>query len=300
MKKVLVICGPTSVGKTSLSVLLAKALNGEVINGDSMQVYKEMNIGTAKIKEEEKQGIEHHLFDIRNINESFSVAEFQKLVREKIDEISSKGKLPIIVGGTGLYLKAGLYDYSFQENKKVDYGLEDKTSEELFNILTTLDSQTAQTIHPNNRKRIIRAIELFYETGLGKVEIGKQQKHQPIYDVIFLGLTRPRPMLYQMIDERVDQMVEEGLVEEVKYIYENASKESTALQAIGYKELFGYFENQKTLEQAITEIKMNTHKFAKRQYTWFNHQMDVKWIDVQDKSKQDVLKEAKELLKGWC
>ena len=141
---------------------------------------------------------------------------------------------------------------------------------------------------------------MFYETGLGKVEIGKQQKHQPIYDVIFLGLTRPRPMLYKMIDERVDQMVEEGLVEEVKYIYENASKESTALQAIGYKELFGYFENQKTLEQAITEIKMNTHKFAKRQYTWFNHQMDVKWIDVQDKSKQEVLKEAEEMLKGWC
>ncbi len=300
MDKVLVICGPTCVGKTSLSINLAKALNGEIINGDSMQVYKEMNVGTAKISEKEKEGIAHHLFDIKNIQQSFSVAEFQKLIRQTISETTEKHKLPIIVGGTGLYLKAGLYDYLFQENQPTDYKLDVKTTEELYLQLQELDEKTALTIHPNNRKRIIRAIELFYETGVGKEGLNKLQEHKPLYDVIYIGLTRPRSELYTLIDERVDKMMSQGLEQEARYVLTNASANSTALQAIGYKEFRSYLEGNSTLEEVAAAIKSNTHKFAKRQYTWFNHQMDVKWIDVQNKTIEQIEKEALTIIEsGW-
>lgn len=299
MQKVLIICGPTCVGKTSLSIEIAKKYNGEIINGDSMQIYQEMNIGTAKIKDGEKCGVPHHLFDIKTIKESFSVAEFQTLVREKIDEISSRGKLPIIVGGTGLYLKAALYDYEFTETEKKDYNLESKTTEELYSLLQSIDEKTAATIHPNNRKRIIRAIEVVYESGEGKEDIRSKQQHKPIYNTLFIGLTRPRPILYSMIDERVDIMINEGLEKEVKYILDNASSNSTCLQAIGYKEFIPYFASLKTLDEVIYDIKMNTHKFAKRQYTWFNHQMNTKWIDVQDKTLDSILSECSKLMEEW-
>lgn len=299
MEKVLVICGPTCVGKTKTSVKLAKLFNGEIINGDSMQVYKDMNIGTAKIKEYEKDGVIHHLFDICNINEDFSVAQFQKLVREKITEISNKNKLPIIVGGTGLYLRAGLYDYNFNETKKTDYGLEEKSNEELYSLLTQLDKETASTIHPNNRKRVIRAIEVYYENnGVGKVELIKTQNKKPIYDVLYLGLTRDRKHLYELIDQRVDQMIKDGLINEAKYIFENATSK-TARQAIGYKELFDYFKNTKSLDECIYRIKMNTHKFVKRQYTWFNHQVDTKWVDVENKEFNQIIEDCSIIIKEW-
>ncbi len=296
MQKVLVICGPTASGKTGISIDLAKHFNGEIINGDSMQIYKEMNIGTAKVTKEEMSDIPHHLLDIKTIKESFSVAEFQKLVREKIEEISSRGKLPIIVGGTGLYLKAALYDYDFKEADKKDYGLEDKTLEELNKLLEELDPNTFNKIDKNNRKRVIRALEIYYETGVGKELINSTQLHQPIYDVLFLGMTMERTKLYARIDQRVELMIKDGLADEVKYIYENAADDSTCRQAIGYKELFPYFEGKSTLDECIKRICFSTHQYAKRQYTWFNHQMDVKWIDTGNESYKD---DAFNLVEGW-
>ena len=255
MQKVLVICGPTCVGKTDISIDLAHQLNGEIINGDSMQVYKEMNIGTAKITKKEMSDIPHHLFDIKTIKESFSVSEYQKLVREKINEICSKGKLPIIVGGTGLYLKAALYDYEFTEEEKINYNLEQRTNEDLYAELLEKDPKTAKNTHINNKKRIIRALEILYKNGLGKEDLNKTQEHEPIYNVFYLGLTKDRESLYKAIEERVDKMAEEGLIDEAKYIFENASQTSTCLQAIGYKEFFDYFKGNYSLDLAIYNIK---------------------------------------------
>ncbi len=300
MQKVLVICGPTCVGKTSLSIKLAKLLNGEIINGDSMQVYKHMDIGTAKIKENEKDGVIHHLFDFKELDESYSVAEYQKLVREKIEEVSNKNKLPILVGGTGLYLKAALYDYSFKEKEDhVNYGLEDKSNEEIYALLSSLDNKTAKTIHINNRKRVIRAIEIYYENGIGKEDINKLQTHSPIYDVYYLGLRRDRKELYKLIDERVDQMIKEGLINEVKYVYEHSSYPSTCMQAIGYKEFIDYFEGKATLEYCIQRVKFNTHQYVKRQFTWFNHQINVNWVDVDNLNSDEIVQSSLDLLKDF-
>jgi len=295
MQKVLVICGPTCVGKSSFARFLAKELNGELINGDSMQVYQEMKIGTAKESEKEMKEIPHHLFDIKTIKESFSVAEFQRLLRKKIDEIEGRNHLPIIVGGTGLYLKAGLYDYEFLEKGDTDLGLNQKSTKELYDILNDIDAETAKEIHPNNRKRIIRAIELFYETEIGKSGLNKKQKHEPIYDVIYIGLTREREQLYKLINERVEEMFNKGLEEEARYIIATASKDSTALQAIGYKEFIDCDDTELIKEN----IKRNTRRFAKRQYTWFNNQMKVRWVDVENKTNEGIYDEIKEELGEW-
>lgn len=295
MQKVLVICGPTCVGKSSFARFLAKKLNGELINGDSMQVYKEMKIGTAKESENEMMEVPHHLFDIKTIKESFSVAEFQRLLRQKIDEIEARKHLPIIVGGTGLYLKAGLYDYVFLDKSDINLDLNQKSTQELYEILSDIDAETAKETHPNNRKRIVRAIELFYETEVGKSGLNKQQKHEPIFDVIYVGLTREREQLYKLINERVDEMFENGLEEEARYIIKNASKGSTSLQAIGYKE----FIDCDDIELIKENIKRNTRRFAKRQYTWFNNQMKVRWIDVEDKTNEDIYNEIKAELGEW-
>lgn len=295
MTKVLVICGPTGVGKSDFGRYLAKQYKGEIINGDSMQVYKEMNIGTAKDSLKDREEIPHHLFDIKTIKESFSVAEFKKLLSKSIKEVADRGHLPIIVGGTGLYLKAGLYDYEFKDKGNEKHNLESKTTEELYALLEMVDPETSQEIHPNNRKRIIRAIELFYETGIGKSGLNKIQEHKPVYDVLFIGLTRPREELYKAIDERVDKMMVAGLEQEARYVLENADKSSTALQAIGYKEFLNCYDN----EEIKSRIKLNTRRFAKRQYTWFNNQLPVYWVDVQGKDKDDILKDIKERLEGW-
>ena len=295
MQKVLVICGPTCVGKSSFARFLAKKLNGELINGDSMQVYKEMKIGTAKESENEMMEAPHHLFDIKTIKESFSVAEFQRLLRQKIDEIEARKHLPIIVGGTGLYLKAGLYDYVFLDKSDINLDLNQKSTQELYEILSDIDAETAKEIHPNNRKRIVRAIELFYETEVGKSGLNKQQKHEPIYDVIYIGLTREREQLYKLINERVDEMFENGLEEEARYVIKNASKGSTSLQAIGYKE----FIDCDDIKLIKENVKRNTRRFAKRQYTWFNNQMKVRWIDVEDKTNEDIYNEIKAELGEW-
>lgn len=284
MDRVIVIVGPTGVGKTKLSIELAKKYNGEIINGDSMQVYKEMNIGTAKIKEEEKEGIPHHLFSILSFNESNSIYDFQKLVRNKIEEITKRNKLPIIVGGTGLYLKACLYDYTFNETKEDNELLkkyEDYSNEDLHKELKKLDELTASKVHPNNRRRVLRAIEICLSNNESKSDLEAKQEHKLLYEATIIGLTIDRKVLHSIQDKRVDQMINEGLLEEVKSLIKKEDfLNNTASQAIGYKEFIPYFNEEISLEEAINQVKIHTHQYAKRQYTFFNHQLNVNWVEV--------------------
>ncbi|CUN96715.1 tRNA dimethylallyltransferase [Turicibacter sanguinis] len=295
---VLCIVGPTAVGKTKMSVELAKQLNGEIISGDSMQIYRGMDIGTAKATMDERQGIPHHLIDEKNPDEPYSVAAFQQTVRAKMEEIKSRGKLPIIVGGTGLYIKSVLYDYEFageSESKEIDeakYG--HLSNEELHAKLAAVDEAGAKDIHPNNRKRVIRALEIYETSGVKKSEMIEKQEHKMIYDACLIGLTDDRNVLYDRINKRVDTMYETGLVEEVKALFdEGIPAESQSIRAIGYKELYDYFKGLISLEESKELIKRNSRRYAKRQYTWFNNQMDVTWfkVDVQhfDKTVKEVL-----------
>lgn len=302
MQRVVVIVGPTGVGKTKLSVELAKRLNGEIINGDSMQIYKEMSIGTAKIKEEEKEGIPHHLFSILSINESNSIYEFQTLVRNKISEIASRNKLPIIVGGTGLYLKACLYDYEFKEsssNDEIIKKYENYSNEELHLELVKLDKETSEKVHPNNRRRVLRAIQIALENDENKSSLEAKQEHKPIYDAVIIGLTLDRKVLHHRQDLRVDQMMEEGLLNEVEALVNNeAFLSNTASQAIGYKEFIPYFKNEITLEEAINQVKIHTHQYAKRQYTFFRHQLNVNWVEVDLENFNNVVETANNIIDG--
>ena len=295
---VLCIVGPTAVGKTKMSIELAKQLNGEIISGDSMQIYRGMDIGTAKATMDERQGIPHHLIDEKNPDEPYSVAAFQQTVRAKMEEIKSRGKLPIIVGGTGLYIKSVLYDYEFageSESKEIDeakYG--HLSNEELHAKLAAVDEAGAKDIHPNNRKRVIRALEIYETSGVKKSEMIEKQEHKMIYDACLIGLTDDRTVLYDRINKRVDVMYETGLVEEVKALFdEGIPAESQSIRAIGYKELYDYFKGLISLEESKELIKRNSRRYAKRQYTWFNNQMDVTWfkVDVQhfDKTVKEVL-----------
>ncbi|WAA13516.1 tRNA (adenosine(37)-N6)-dimethylallyltransferase MiaA [Fervidibacillus halotolerans] len=286
-EKLLVIIGPTAVGKTKLSIDLAKKLSGEIISGDSMQIYRGMDIGTAKISPDEMEGIPHHLLDIKNPDESFSVAEFQQLVREKITEISNWGRLPILVGGTGLYIQSVIYNYQFPNVEgKLREQLEKQAEQEgidfLYRKLLNIDHEYAQLIHPNNKRRVIRALEVYYSTGKTMTEWQKNQMKDPIYDSLIIGLTMERNRLYERINERVDEMIDNGLVQEAKMLYDQGLTDVQSTQAIGYKELFDYFDGKVTLEEAISNLKQNTRKFAKRQLTWFRNKMDVHWFDATD------------------
>lgn len=275
MKKVVVIVGPTGVGKTKLSIELAKILDGEIINADSTQIYKGMDIATAKVTEEEMQGISHHLLDIKNIDEDYSVYDYQKDARIVIDDIISRGKTPIMVGGTGLYIKAALYNYEFNENRVIN-NYEDLTNEQLYEMLLKIDPNT--NIHMNNRKRVIRAINFYKENNIPISSKPKSDKL--LYDVIFLGLTTDRNILYDRINRRVDLMLEQGLLDEAKRIYDTGIRSKAVLTPIGYKELFMYFDRERSLEECIELIKQRSRRYAKRQYTFFNNQMNIKWFDV--------------------
>lgn len=285
-QKVLVVIGPTAVGKTKLSIELAKRYNGEIISGDSMQVYKTLDIGTAKITKEEMDGVVHHLIDIKEPTEEFSVAEFQKIVREKIDEITKRGKLPIIAGGTGLYINAVLQDYQFAESEKdmeLRASLEQLSAEiggeQLHQKLVELDPKTAETIHPNNKRRVIRALEVYYSTNQTVSEIQSKQKEENLYNSLIIGLTMDRELLYSRINQRVDLMMEQGLLEEVKGLFDQQIY-SQAVRGIGYKEIYDYLEGKATLEEAVEQVKQNSRRYAKRQLTWFRNKMDVEWFDL--------------------
>ena len=276
----MIICvvGPTGVGKTKLSVELAKKYNAVILNCDSMQVYKGLDIGTAKVTEEEKDGVPHYLFDIVEPTDMYTVYDYQKDLREKLEEF--KDKNIVIVGGTGLYLKAGLFNYEFDEESEYN-SYEDKTNEELFKMVKEIDPNL--DIHVNNRKRLVRVLNR------GSV---KTNKDEMLYDAIIIGLTTDRDTLYDRINKRVDIMVENGLLDEVKYFYDKNIRSKAIMTGIGYKELYDYFDNKCTLEEALDLIKQRSRKYAKRQYTWFNNQMDVKWIDVDFENFNNTINEA--------
>lgn len=289
MNKVIVICGPTAVGKTKMSVELAKHLNGEIINADSTQVYRKMNIGTAKVTEEEKEGIPHHLFDIRDIDEEYTVYDYQKDCRDCIEDIISRGKTPIMVGGTGLYIKAALYDYNFNDEDKV-YNYDEYTNEELYQELLSVDPNT--DVHPNNRKRVERAIT--YYRNHNKPMSSNEKSENLLYDAVFIGLTTDRELLYDRINKRVDKMVADGLIEEAKSLYDLHIDSRALLTPICYKELFMYFEGISTLDEALDLIRQRSRKYAKRQYTWFKHQLDVNWYEVDFNNFHNTINKVKE------
>lgn len=265
---ILVITGPTAVGKTKLSVALAKIYNGEIINADSTQVYKGMNIGTAKVTKEEMEGIKHHLLDIKDIEEDYSVFDYQKDAREKIEEIKSRGKIPILVGGTGYYIKATLYDYVFNE-EEIRKDFSELSDEEIAKLVEDYD------VDKNNRRRCERLLEK-----LENDNYIEQKNFQILYDdVIFIGLTTDRKVLYERIDKRLDKMFI-SLVDEVKSFYLKNIRTKALQTAIGYKELYEFFDNKKTLKEVNELIKQNSRNYAKKQYTWFNNQMNIKWFNV--------------------
>ncbi|MBE6138713.1 MAG: tRNA (adenosine(37)-N6)-dimethylallyltransferase MiaA [Firmicutes bacterium] len=287
MNRIIVIVGPTAVGKTKLSIELAKKYNGEVINADSTQIFKGLDIATAKVTEEEKQNIPHHLLDIREVTENYTVYDYQKDGRKCIETILENNKTPIIVGGTGLYLKALLYDYKFEEEVPIINSYDNYTNEELYNKLLTVDPNTE--IHVNNRKRVVRALNYYEQT---KEPLSTKEKtDKELYDAIYIGLTTDREKLYERINLRVDIMVENGLLDEAKKIFDSNISTKAILTPIGYKELFPYFENKETLEFCLGRIKQNSRRYAKRQYTWFNNQMDVQWFNVDFNSFDNTIKE---------
>lgn len=285
MKKVIVIVGPTAIGKTNLSIKLAKELNAEIINGDSVSVYKKLNIGSAKITKEEMCGIKHHLIDEIDPNVQFSSAEFQKKSRELINKI----EVPMIVGGTGLYIKSALYDYDFSGAKR-DFTLESKyknlSNEDLFEILRNLDKVSCDTIHVNNRKRVLRAIELANDNSHIS---NNKNKNNPLFEPFIIYLNLNRDVLYNRINQRVLDMFELGLEKEVKDLY----NENVFIDAIGYKEFYPYFKKEISKEILIDNIQKNTRHLAKKQTTWFKNQMnsnfyDVSETDVYEKILNDV------------
>ncbi|MEG0872499.1 MAG: tRNA (adenosine(37)-N6)-dimethylallyltransferase MiaA [Clostridia bacterium] len=301
--KVICIVGPTASGKTGLSIEVAKKINGEIISADSMQIYKGLDIATAKIKRAEMEGIKHYLIDICSIEENFSVADFKIMCYDKIQDIISKDKVPIIVGGTGLYISAIVNDMNFEEqvideNYRAQlYNLSEKYSNEyVHNILKKIDPQAAANIHSNNLKRVIRAIEIAKYSNKTKSEHMKEEKSRidlkdVKYDFKIFCIDFPRQNLYERINKRVDLMIKQGLEEEAKMVFDKKlSKTVTCMQAIGYKEFFPYFEGEITLEDATNKLKQETRRYAKRQVTWFRNKLKTYSIDG-EKNKEELTNE---------
>lgn len=274
---IIVITGPTGVGKTKMSVELAKRFNAEIINGDSVQIYKGLDIGSAKVTESEKENIPHHLFDIKEVDEEYSIYDYQKDCRKLIDEITKRNKNVIIVGGTGLYMKSALYDYTLSDEDNNSNQYEDKTTAELYQELIKLDKDI--DIDKHNRRRVVRALN-YYKANNQSISQNKNG-HKLLYNAIFIGLTmNDRDALYKRINDRVERMVEAGLLEEVKAFYDKKITTKPLMNAIGYKELYKYFDNEISYDEAIQLIKRNSRRYAKRQYTFFNHQFNIKWFNV--------------------
>lgn len=288
--KLLVLLGPTAVGKTKLSLEIAQRYNCEIISGDSMQVYRGMDIGTAKASQAEQQLVPHHLIDIHDPSYPFSAAEFQERVKALIQDIHSRGKLPFIVGGTGLYIESVCYDYQFtdvsmdeafrqaQEEYANTHG-----EEALHDKLREIDPESAERLHANDRRRVIRALEIFHMSGQTMTAHLASQKKESPYELCIIGLTMDRALLYQRIEERIDAMVQEGLVEEVRGLLDaGCPKQAISMQALGYKEIVSYLEHELSFEEAVTLLKRDTRRFAKRQLSWFRHMKDIDWVDVTD------------------
>ena len=305
-RKLIVLTGPTAVGKTKLSIDLAKAVNGEIISADSMQVYKYMDIGSAKIKPEEMCGIKHYLVDCLEPQdpESFNVTRFQQMAKMAMDEIYAKGKVPILVGGTGFYIQSVVYDIDFTDNDAdtgyrimLEQMAEEKGAEFLHDMLKVVDPKAAEDIHCNNTKRVIRALEFFHKTGspISAHNEAERQKESP-YELYYFVLNDDRAKLYHRIDLRVDLMIQEGLVDEVKALLDmGCTREMVSMQGLGYKEIIDYLQGNITLEEAIYIIKRDTRHFAKRQLTWFRRERDVRWVNKSDySSEEEILAEMLE------
>ena len=310
MKRPLIILtGPTAVGKTKASIGLARAINGEIISADSMQVYKYMDIGSAKIKSEEMEGIKHYLVDVLEPDDEFHVVKFQQMAKQAMEEIYAKGKIPIIVGGTGFYIQAVLYDIDFTENQADTSYREmlerlalEKGAECIHNMLRDVDSASAEAIHTNNVKRVIRALEFYHQTGEKISEHNEQERAKlSPYDYCYFVLNDEREVLYERIDRRIDQMLEEGLLQEVQALKDKGyTKDMVSMQGLGYKEILDYLNGENSLDEAIYILKRDTRHFAKRQLTWFRREKDVVWIQKdayqrdEDKILQAMLEHIKE------
>ncbi|MDO5375567.1 MAG: tRNA (adenosine(37)-N6)-dimethylallyltransferase MiaA [Staphylococcus rostri] len=296
-----VIVGPTASGKTALSIELAKAINGEVISGDSMQVYKGMDIGTAKITQEEMEGIPHHLIDILNPDEPFSAYDFQQRVKPLIEDITARGKVPIIAGGTGLYIQSVIYDYRFDDEavsaeraQAVEAQMAELaaySNEALHEYLGTFDPESQEAIHPNNRQRVERAIVYYLKT---KKVMSKRKKSTQLtenYDTLIAGIEMSRETLYQRINNRVDIMLSQGLLDEVQELIDQGYASCQSMQAIGYKEMIPVVTDGKDIDVATEELKQHSRNYAKRQMTWFKNKLNVHWLDREKLSLTSMLSE---------
>ena len=287
--KVVVIVGPTASGKTSASINVAKNLNGEIISADSMQIYREMDIGTAKVTKEEADGIKHYLVDVVNPDEVFNVTKYKEMAEAAIEEILAKGKTPVIVGGTGLYVSSLINGIEFAEvGEDVEYReqmttlAEEKGAEYLHNELRKVDPDAADAIEMNNIRRVVRALEIFKLTGKTKTQLDIESRKEVKYDYRVYGIDTPREELYNRINVRVDKMFEEGLLDEVKYVNEKYKISSTAIQGLGYKEVIEYIDGKVTYDEMIEKLKMETRRYAKRQLTWFRREEKIKWCPLNE------------------
>ncbi|MCL6602903.1 MAG: tRNA (adenosine(37)-N6)-dimethylallyltransferase MiaA [Paenibacillus sp.] len=304
-RKLLVLLGPTAVGKTGLSLDLAAAYEAEIISGDSMQVYRGMDIGTAKITSEEMKGIPHHLIDIHDPDFPFSAAEFQEQARKAIQDISDRGKLPFIVGGTGLYIESLCYGFQFSEavadeafRKVQDDYAEEHGALALHARLEAVDPISAARLHPNDRRRIIRALEIHHQTDTTLSSSHAAQTKESPYDLCIIGLTMDRKILYKRIEDRIDLMLADGLVDEVKTLLERGyGRGLVSMQGLGYKEIAAYLEGETTYEEAVTLLKRDTRRFAKRQLSWFRHMKEIEWIDVDEaKDSSDIFEKVRDII----
>lgn len=298
MRPMIILTGPTAAGKTELSIRLSKAVGGEIISADSMQVYKKMDIGTAKITPEEMDGIEHYLVDELEPDEEFHVVRFQQMARQAVQKIYEKGKIPVVVGGTGFYIQALLYDIDFSdEDTDCEYRdrlrrlADEKGKEFLHKMLAQVDPESAQAIHQNNIKRVVRALEFYEKTGT-KISIHNEQERnkESGYNFVYFVLTHEREILYERINKRVDRMMEAGLIDEVRQLAdEGYTKDMVSMQGIGYKEVFDYLEGRQNMSETAERIKKDTRHFAKRQLTWFKREREVVMINRQDYRNEDEI-----------
>ncbi|MCF0112595.1 MAG: tRNA (adenosine(37)-N6)-dimethylallyltransferase MiaA [Bacilli bacterium] len=286
---ILVLAGPTASGKSRVAMNLARRFDAVIVNGDAFQVYQELSIATAKPSREEQAGIPHYLYDFVPLTEAYSVYEYQKDLRQILAQMHEKQKNVIIAGGTGLYLRAGLYDYEFPEEKPVDLSVyEAMGEEERYAFLRSIDPESAASTHPHNRIRVLNAIKIYLVTGKRKSELLAEQEHKPIYeDVVFFGLNPERSALFEKTDERVETMFEMGIEEENRRLVEKYGRDARAFRAIGVKEFFPYWDGEATLDEVKETIKSNTRHYAKRQWTFFRNQFDIHWVS----GEEEILKE---------
>lgn len=298
---IVVIVGPTASGKTELSIELAKRIDGEIISGDSMQVYKHMDIGTAKVTPEEMDGVPHHLIDILNPDDAFSAFAFKNLAEALINDITSRGKIPIIAGGTGLYIQSLIYNYELEDEtitpdeekivKKKMKEIEQLDNQQLHDYLAQFDAMSAENIHKNNRQRVLRAIEYYFKTKKLLSNRKKVQQFTENYDTLLIGIEMSRKTLYSRINKRVDIMLDHGLFKEVQQLVEQGYESCQSMQAIGYKELIPVINAQMIYEDAVNELKQHSRQYAKRQMTWFKNKMSVHWLNKENMSLQMMLDE---------